>query len=66
MTAGVCVPQRESECVSCVREVNECYCVRGETPPPSTEVVTIPMAAAATSADLKRPFQRFNVSTFNV
>lgn len=34
MTAGVCVPQCVGECVSCVSEVNECYCVRGETPAP--------------------------------
>lgn len=62
MTAGVCVPQCESECVSCVSDVNECYCVRGETPPPSTQrSLSSQLLTAATSANLKRQLA-FNVA----
>lgn len=52
MTAGVCVPQCVGECVSCVSEVNKCYCVRGETPPPST-LRSLP-SRLLTAANLKK------------
>lgn len=45
MTAGVCVPQRVSECVSCVHDVNECYCAEGKRHL-CPEVVTIPTESA--------------------
>lgn len=54
MTAGVCVPQCVSECVSCVSEVNECYCVRGETPPPSTQRSLSSRLLTAAAANLKK------------
>lgn len=56
MTAGVCVPQCVGECVSCVSDVNECYCVRGETPPSSTQrSLSSPLL---TAANVKRKSQR--------